>query len=146
MNIQIKKLNDKAKLPTYATAGSAGFDFYATEYGQLSYGCPLIIGTGLAANIPENHVMMIFSRSGHGFKDNVRLSNCVGIIDSDYRGEIKVKLTMDFPSYMNSLVVNPGDRIAQGLVLPINQVTFSEVQELPVSNRGEGGFGSTGSK
>jgi len=86
--------------------------------------------------------MLVFSRSGHGFNHDVRLANCVGVIDADYRGEIRVKLTAD--SKANPLIVRPGDRIAQALVIPIAQMSFTEVDELSDTTRGTGGFGSTG--
>jgi dUTP pyrophosphatase len=88
--------------------------------------------------------MLIFSRSGHGFKNNIRLSNCTGVIDSDYRGEVQVKLASDDPDGAVFSVAH-GDRIAQAMVLPIEQVSFEEVTELSTTERGEGGFGSTGS-
>lgn len=144
MQINTVKLSPAAKFPTYATEGSAGFDFYSAESGNLTYGSPVIFGTGLTMEIPKTHALLIFSRSGHGFKENVRLSNSVGVIDSDYRGEIKVKLAMDFPSWQNSLAVNVGDRIAQGVVIPIEHVTFIEVAKLSETDRGSGGLGSTG--
>lgn len=145
MNIELQKLNPQAKIPTYATLGAAGFDFYSIEEGQVTYGNPVVFGTGIAAKIPENYVLLLFSRSGHGFKENVRLSNSTGVIDSDYVGEIKVKLTMDFPSWQSTLHIKPGDRIAQGVVLPISRVEFKLVDTLPQTLRGSGGFGSTGS-
>lgn len=144
MQINTVRLTSTAKLPTYATAGSAGFDFYSDSIGQVTYGSPVIFNTGLKMEIPETHALLIFSRSGHGFKENVRLSNSVGVIDSDYRGEIKVKLAMDFPSWQNSLTVNIGDRIAQGIVIPIERVTFLDVDNLTETLRGSGGLGSTG--
>ena len=144
MQIDIIKLTENTKVPTYGTPGSAGFDFYSTEYGQVTYGSPVVFGTGIVMSIPENHALLVFSRSGHGFKDNVRLSNSVGVIDSDYRGEVKVKLAMDFPSWQSTLEVKPGDRIAQGIIIPVTQVTFNVVSELSKTLRGEGGLGSTG--
>lgn len=86
-----------------------------------------------------------FSRSGHGFKHNVRLANCVGVIDSDYRGSVKVKLIADAtPDDSPGLVIKPGDRVAQALVLPVPRVVFEEVAALSETERGAGGFGSTG--
>ena len=90
-------------------------------------------------------VMLVFSRSGHGFNHAVRLANSVGVIDSDYRGEVKVKLACDdCPDDEPPLKINPGDRIAQAMVLPIPRVEFEEVTELSATARGQGGFGSTG--
>ena len=85
--------------------------------------------------------MLLFSRSGHGFSSGVRLANCVGVIDSDYRGEIKIKLQKD--TEYSYFAINPGDRIAQGLIIPYPRVEFVE-GELTGTERGAGGFGSTG--
>ena len=87
--------------------------------------------------------MLVFSRSGHGFKNNVRLANCVGVIDSDYRGEVMVKLVYD--GFTSNLLVRNGDRIAQAMLVPAQQVTFEVVEELNTTERGTKGFGSTGS-
>jgi dUTP pyrophosphatase len=144
MQIQVKKLVPQARIPTYATLGSAAFDFYSIQEAQICYGSPVIFDTGLALKIPENHALLIFSRSGHGFKENIRLSNAVGVIDSDYTGEIKIKLSMDFPSWQTSFDVKPGDRIAQGLIINTEKISFDIVEELPKTERGSGGLGSTG--
>jgi dUTP pyrophosphatase len=130
--------------PEYATSGAGAFDIRSIEDTELSYGCPVIVKTGLKLEIPPGHAMLLFSRSGHGFKENVRLANSVGVIDSDYRGELMVKLTMDFPSWQNSLQIKSGDRIAQGIVIPVPRVEFVEITSLSHTERGEGGFGSTG--
>lgn len=153
MNLKIKKLHPNAVVPTYATDGSACFDLYAATVGNASYvgqllshGSPVTCGTGLAFEVPEGWAMMVYSRSGHGFKNNTRLSNCVGVIDSDYRGELLVKLTMD-DEYLDpeiELEVKQGDRIAQAMLIPIEQVSFEIVDELSETKRGTGGLGSTG--
>lgn len=140
MKINIKKLNPDAKVPTYATGGSGCFDLYTTSYGVISRNVPHIFNTGLVFEIPKGFVMLIFSRSGDGFKHGVRLSNCVGVIDSDYRGEVKVKLTSD----EEFKIVTKGERIAQAMVIPVETVFFEEVEELGSTERGDGGFGSTG--
>ena len=154
MNIKVKKLWDSAKLPTYATDGSGCFDLYWSPDYKLVPAFDGIIAqvlleptspvfsTGLCFAIPEGHVMLIFSRSNHGFLNNVRLANCVGVIDSDYRGEVKIKLRNDDPK--NFFFVTIGDRIAQAMVIPIDKVQFEQVEELDTTTRGEGGFGSTG--
>lgn len=153
MKIKIKKLHESATTPKYATPGSACFDLAATEVngsfliGSNCYdGSPVVCGTGLSFEIPEGHVMLIFSRSGHGFNEDIRLANATGIIDADYRGEIKVKLTCDRPDEGDTLpfFVRPGDRVAQALVIPIQQVEFDIVDELSSTERGAGGFGHTG--
>lgn len=143
MKVKVKRLYESAKLPTYATDGSGCFDIYTMLNGDTDYNAPHTYSTGLAFEIPEDHVMLIFSRSGHGFKNDVRLSNCVGVIDSDYRGELKVKLSCDKQGW--GLEVNAGDRIAQGMVIPYKKVQFEEVDSLSETTRGEGGFGSSGS-
>lgn len=142
MKVKVKRLYADAKLPTYATDGSGCFDIYTMLNGDTDYGDPHTYSTGLAFEIPENHVMLIFSRSGHGFKNDVRLSNCVGVIDSDYRGELKVKLSCDKQGW--GLEINAGERVAQGLVIPYEKVEFEEVKELSDTVRGIGGFGSSG--
>lgn len=144
MLIKVKRLHQKAILPKYATDGSGCFDLHNTN-GFYSFvkSSPVVIDTGLAFEIPKGYTMLIFSRSGHGFKNDVRLANCVGVIDSDYRGEIKVKLTND---NMDGKCFNiePGDRIAQACVVKTEQVEFLLVDELSETERGTGGFGSTG--
>ena len=153
MQIKIKKIHPDAKEPTYATDGSGCFDLRAmsvrgahTIGALVDQGSPVTCGTGLAFEIPPGWAMLIFSRSGHGFKDNVRLSNAVGVIDADFRGEVKVKLTCDIdpPDDKPGLFVKPGDRIAQVLVLPVERVNFIFADELSDTERGTGGFGSTG--
>lgn len=147
MKLKIKKLHPAAMLPTYATPGAACFDLYALPENDkavpVCFGLPTTIPTGLAFEVPEGHVMLIFSRSGHGFNNDTRLANCVGVIDSDYRGEVKVKLTRD-QSPTSYPIFKHGDRIAQAMVIPLPKVTFEEVQELSDTQRGNGGFGSTG--
>ena len=144
--IKIKRLNPNAQLPTYGSAGAACFDLYAAPADGIaeltSSTGSAVIETGLSFEVPADHVMLVFSRSGHGFKDNTRLANCVGVIDSDYRGEVKVKLTRDDGGLIN---VKAGDRIAQAMILPVKQVQFFEVDELSETERGAGGLGSTGS-
>ena len=105
-----------------------------------------MISTGLSVEIPSGYGLFIFSRSGQGFKSDVRLANCVGVIDSDYRGEIKIKLTKDVASWAMPSEIKSGDAIAQGVILPYPRVTFVEADELSNTERGTGGFGSTDSK
>ncbi len=90
--------------------------------------------------------MLIFSRSGHGFNHNARLANCVGVIDSDYRGEVLVKLSMDdeFCDPETELYIRPGDRIAQAMLVQVPRCEFEVVEQLTITERGAGGFGSTG--
>lgn len=150
MNLKFKKLHHKAITPQYQTPGAACFDLHAltvngwsTQGDFVEPGSVMICSTGLAFEIPEGHVMLIYSRSGQGFKHHTRLSNAVGVVDSDFRGEVKVQLIAD--EYSDPpLFVNPGDRIAQAMVIPVPHIEIVEVGELSETLRGEGGFGSTG--
>lgn len=142
LRIKVKKLVADAIIPQYATPGAACFDLHSLTEGVASKESPLVCDTGLAFEIPEGHVMLIYSRSGHGFKSDTRLSNCVGVIDADYRGEVKVKLAKD--SLGGITQVGKGDRIAQAMVIPVERVVFEEASQLGSTERGEGGFGSTG--
>ena len=147
MQINIKKLSPLAKTPTYATDGSGCFDLYSINTLPLLVheGWPVQFDTGLAFEIPPGYGMFILSRSGHGFNFDTRLANCVGFIDSDYRGSVKVKLTADQEhEEAMPLSIMPGDRIAQACILPIPKVEFIVTEELSETARGEGGFGSTG--
>jgi len=139
LKVKIKKLCPEAVTPTYATDGSGCFDIYAAS---LDIAAPnAIFRTGLAFEVPEGHVMLVFSRSGHGFSQGVRLSNCVGVIDADYRGEMAVSLHKDTPGVFT---VHPKERIAQALIVPVERVEFEEVDELSPTGRGMNGFGSSG--
>lgn len=137
------RLHPDARRPEYATDGSGGFDIFAICENDRALSDSLEVRTGVAVEIPEGHVMLIFSRSGHAFKNDVRLANCVAMIDSDYRGEIIIKLRKDSID-TNTLKIKTGDRIAQGLILPFPVVIFEEVENLSETERGNGGFGSTG--
>lgn len=139
MNLKIKKLHPDAIIPTYGTEGAAAFDLYAIHDHWDAF--TTITPTGLAFEVPEGHVMMVYSRSGMCIKQGTRLANCVGVIDSDYRGEVMVALHNDRGM---DVVVKAGDRIAQAMVIPVQQVTFAVVDELSSTERGAGGFGSTG--
>ena len=145
MKLKVKRLHQDAVIPRYATPGSACFDLHSinAEDKMVREGRPLIFDTGLSFEIPKDHVMLIFSRSGHGFNSDVRLSNCVGVIDSDYRGEVKVKLINDPSPRWDSLKVRQYDRVAQAMVIPVEQVEFILCDELSATER-FGGFGSTG--
>ena len=162
MQLKVQKLHPGAILPKYQTLGAACFDLHALAgFSQpavkLAPGDTLTLRTGLAFEIPQGHVMLVFSRSGHGFKNDVRLSNCVGVIDSDYRGELLVKLCNDQPKYsptpfgshsaedaFTAMVIRPSDRIAQAMIVPIPRVELIEVDELSTTERGASGIGSTG--
>lgn len=144
MKINVKRLEnypENWELPQYASNGAACFDLRAIHSGAVFVGQGKTFSTGLSFEIPKGYVMLIYSRSGHGFKHGVRLSNCTGVIDSDYRGEVKVKLYNDS---MQAFPVKAGDRIAQAMILPIPAVELVEAEELSETERGQGGFGSTG--
>lgn len=150
MKVRIKKLHPAATIPTYGTEGAACFDLkvFAPGCAPANLGgedgvrvVSATLGTGLSFEIPQGHVMLVFSRSGHGFNHDVRLANCVGVIDSDYRGEVCVRLTADTH---RELTVAHGDRIAQAMIIPVEQVQFELADELSNTERGTGGFGSTG--
>ena len=142
--VEVKKLNKNAKLPTYGTEFSAGADIYALNDGDsltIAPGETKMISTGLAFAIPEGLVGLIFARSSLGAKRGLAPANKVGVIDSDYRGEVHVAL------HNHSLIpqtVENGERIAQMLLVPYYTADFSETDELGETSRGEGGFGSTG--
>lgn len=129
------------ELPKKASAGAACFDIQSADDTEIAPRHAGIVRTGLKFKLSENHVLLVFSRSGHGFKNNVRLSNCVGVIDSDYRGELKISLQNDGDETFS---VRYGDRVAQGLIVPIPQVAMVAGVVIANTARGAGGFGSTG--
>jgi len=141
LKVKVKRLYESAKLPTYATDGSGCFDIYTMLNGDTDYNAPHTYSTGLAFEIPEDHVMLIFSRSGHGFKNDVRLSNCVGVIDSDYRGECRAILVNHSTDWIK---IQPLDRICQFVVAEVPLVETTLVEQTSETERGTGGFGSTG--
>lgn len=134
-------VHGKGQLPQYKTSGSSGFDLCSTEKHVIQpFGCALI-GTGLRVQIPDGYELQIRSRSGLAARDRIFVLNSPGTIDSDYRGEIKVIL-FNLHKF-GWFYVNPGDRIAQGVLCPIVKANFV-LEELNETERGEGGFGSTG--
>jgi len=141
VKLKIKKLSGLAVTPTYATAGSACFDLYAAHDGVIWPGKAVTFATDLAFEVPEGWVLKLYSRSGHGFKYGLRLANTTGIIDSDYRGHVPVRLHNDSK---NAVQIHTGDRVAQGMLERVEQVEFEVVDQLSNTARGEGGFGSTG--
>jgi dUTP pyrophosphatase len=146
MELKIKKLHPAAILPTYGSAGAAGADLYALPEGDpitIKPGETVFIHTGLSMAIPEGYVGLNFARSGLASKQGLAPANKVGVIDSDYRGELMVALHNhgEVPR-----TVEPGDRIAQFLIMPVITARFVEVDSLDETQRGSGGFGSTGSK
>lgn len=143
MKLKVKKLDPRAKLPTYATDGSAGLDLYALEQIAWAGAEAAIIRTGIAVEIPPGYEGQIRGRSGMAFKYGVYTPH-IGTIDSDYRGEIKVLLQIgDAPEHAH-MIVEAGDRIAQLIIAPVARVEVVEADELSETERGDGGFGSTG--
>lgn len=144
MKIDIRKLRDNARIPVRGSLSAAGADLYACmdeEEITLKPGETKLVGTGLAMAIPEGYFGGIFARSGLAAKEGLRPANCVGVVDADYRGEVKVALHND--SDQERRVTN-GERIAQLVVLPYLETEFEEKDELDSTGRGEGGFGHTG--
>ncbi len=141
--VEVKRLSETAKIPTRGSSEAAGYDLYADIEK------PIIIsphrtekvGTGLAFSLPTGTFGAIFARSGLATKQGLRPANCVGVCDSDYRGEYIVAIHNDTEGHE---VINPGDRIAQLILMPYCPMEFIEVEELNSTERGVGGFGSTG--
>ena len=146
MELKIKKLSPNAILPTYGSAGAAGADLYALPEGDpitINPGETVFIHTGLSMAIPEGYVGLNFARSGLASKQGLAPANKVGVIDSDYRGELMVALH-NHGSVPRTVL--PGDRVAQFLIMPVTVAQFTEVDSLDDTERGSGGFGSTGSR
>ena len=144
-DVNIKKLNENAVIPTYGTEYAAGADLYACmeEAVTINPGHTCFIKTGLAMEVPVGYAGLIYARSGLACKKGLAPANKVGVIDSDYRGEIMVALH----NHSNeAVVVESGERIAQLVITPYIVAAFNQVDELEDTVRGEGGFGSTGSK
>ena len=141
--VNIKMLNDLAKVPTRGSDYAAGYDLYAaTEYAiTIPAHTTVKIGTGIAMELPYMTFGAIFARSGLATKQGLRPANCTGVVDSDYRGEVIVAVHNDTDS---DQVVQPGDRIAQLVVMPYLPICFNVVDKLSSTVRGEDGFGSTG--
>lgn len=143
MKVKIKKLSKNAILPTKGTEYSAGYDLYSAECMVIYPQDNRKIHTGIAMEIPEGYFGAIFPRSGLATKNGLRLANCVGVIDSDYRGELIVALHND-KNGDEVQIINTGDRIAQLVLIPYLSFDWEEVEELNDTDRGDGGFGSTG--
>lgn len=136
LKIKIKRLKKEAVIPKYAIKGDAGMDVVAVTKNETEKGVEY--GTGLAFEIPEGYVCLIFPRSSVCNKDLI-LANCVGVLDSGYRGELRLKFKK-----VGKETYNIGDKIAQLIILPYPKIVFEEVKELSSSARGDKGFGSSG--
>lgn len=142
MEVKIKKLHKDSVIPLYAKSGDAGMDLVATTvfYDEQDN---IVYGTGLAFEIPEGYVGLVFPRSSNS-KTNLTLTNSVGVIDSGYRGEVSFKYKEHKAGGKLLPTYEIGDRVGQIIILPYPQIEFKEVSELSETERGEGGFGSTG--
>ena len=142
--LKIKKVRDSAKVPNRATSGSAGLDLCACidEPVTLEGGATAVIPTGIAIALPSaEYGAFVFPRSGIAVKHGIGLLNSVGVIDSDYRGEIMVGLINQVST---PYTIQPGERVAQMVVMPVSMMSTEEVYDLDETERGAGGFGSTG--
>lgn len=167
MNIKVKKVHPDAIIPQYMTVGAAGFDLHAVEDCIISPGERARLPLGLSFEIPEGYVLYICMRSGIGLKTSLRQSNGIGVIDSDYRGEVSMMFdnirdadreqgswhpfkingesdpTLEGVMY-GSYIIRKGDRICQGIIAPVIQANIIVTEELSTTERGTGGFGHTG--
>ncbi len=143
VKVLVKKLDPNVQLPSYKTDGSSGMDLFAFIKNpvKIKPGTSKLIPTGISVAIPINFEIQIRPRSGLAAKSNISVLNTPGTVDSDYRGEVKIIL---FNHGKKEFIVNNNDRVAQMVLTPIAKVDFDEVEKLPNSLRGEGGFGSTG--
>ena len=144
LSIKVKRLHADARLPKYATDGSGAFDFY-TPYNvypsKLQHGKACLVPLGLAVEVPKGYVLKLYLRSSTAKNTPMRMANAVGIIDSDYRSEIGILLDT-LKEYGEGYM--KGERICQGIIEKVTPVTFVEVEELSETERGTGGYGSTG--
>ena len=143
VKVLIKKLNSKVQLPKYKTDGSSGMDLMAFTESPINIRPQesALIPTGITIAIPEDTEIQIRPRSGLAAKSNISVLNTPGTIDSDYRGEIKIIL---FNHGKEEFIINNNDRVAQMILMPIIKAELEEVEDLPITLRGSGGFGSTG--
>lgn len=142
MKLRVRRLDDGLPLPSYARAGDAGLDLFSAETVTLKPGERAAIPTGLAVEIPPGHAGFVHARSGRALREGLALVNAPGLIDSGYRGEIKVIVVNLDPS--DVVHVERGDKIAQLVVQPVVGAELVEVDDLEATDRGAGGFGSTG--
>lgn len=149
VKIKFQRIHANAKMPTRATPGSAGFDLYAVS--TTWFGNMIHVSTGLMVEFPKEYQLQLHGRSGLSTKYGISLANNVGIIDSDYRGELKLVFTVNalpldvMASNHNAFeALKPGNRVAQAILVPLPDVIWEEVEEISESLRGAGGFGSTG--
>ena len=142
MKLDFKILSERATLPTRAHRGDAGLDLYASESARIGPGERWQVATGVAVEVPEGHAGLVVPRSGLARRHGISVVNAPGLIDAGYRGEVKVLLLNNDPA--EAFQVAPGDRIAQLVITPVVVADPAEAEELSATERGEGGFGSTG--
>jgi dUTP pyrophosphatase len=142
VKLEVRRLSEHAQVPARAHAGDAGWDLHAAEATTIAPGDRAGVGTGIAIAIPEGHAGMVLPRSGLAAKHGISVVNAPGLIDSGYRGEVRVLLLNTDRD--NAFEIQIGDRIAQLLIVAFEPVDPVEVEELEVTDRGEGGFGSSG--
>lgn len=143
MKVNVKKLNENARLPAYGSAFAAGADLYACEGAAIPAGGTAFVHTGIAIELPVGTVGLVYARSGLACKQDLAPANKVGVIDCDYRGEVMVALHNHGASERR---IEAGERIAQLVIAPYYTAEFCEQEELSATVRGAGGFGSTGTK
>jgi dUTP pyrophosphatase len=142
MKISVVRLDEDLPIPSYARSGDAGLDLLAADDVSLAPGERAAVPTGIAVAIPDGYAGFVHARSGRALNEGLALANAPGLIDAGYRGEIKVVVVnLDLQSRIE---IKRGDKIAQLVVQPVEQVELVAVEELPATHRGEGGFGSTG--
>ncbi|NPA54996.1 MAG: dUTP diphosphatase [Epsilonproteobacteria bacterium] len=141
MEIKVKKLSPLAQIPSYQSSQAAGFDLHAISDVVIKPSQRVLIGTGLALELPEGYELQIRPRSGLAYKHGITVLNSPGTVDSDYRGEIKVLLINHSDE---DFCIKTGDRIAQAVIQEVIQATFTLTTQLSDTTRGSGGFGSTG--
>lgn len=151
--LRVKKLHPDAVLPKYQTKGASGFDFVAVEDVEIGPGETKLVKTGLSVAVEEGFELQVRPRSGLSLKTPLRVANSPGTVDSDYRGEVCIimtnssaKQTSGHQTSYVTMVIKKGERIAQGVIAPVVQAEIVEVEDLDETERGAGGFGSTGTK
>lgn len=141
MELKVKRIDKSVPMPRYANEGDAGFDLRCTEGVTIQPNETVIVGTGIAVEVPDGHVGLCFPRSGMASHRDVSLANCVGVVDAGYRGEVKAPL---HNIGVVEQVVAEHERVFQMVVIPFDTCEFVEVEELSETERGQGGFGSSG--
>ena len=142
MRLAVRRLRDDARMPTRAHEGDAGYDLYAVEAATIAPGDRAMVPTGVAIELPERHAGMVLPRSGLAARHGIALVNAPGLIDAGYRGEVRVLLLNT--DRAAPFRVEPGDRIAQLVIVRVETPDLVELDELAPSSRAEGGFGSSG--